>query len=78
QRYPPACGRGNTVHQYLKNDTASVPNGIGRRPELSVKPALPTASRRQDAANEHQQPAKNIGFLASCPEERPTGCRRFP
>jgi hypothetical protein len=45
---------------------------------LSVKPALPTASRRQDAANEYQQPARNLGFLAGCPKERPTGCRRFP
>ncbi len=46
-------------------------------PELSVKPASPsfpcskppTATRRQDVANELQQNVTNLGFVAFCPKE---------
>jgi hypothetical protein len=36
------------------------------------------ATRRQDAANEHQRMVGNLGFAFIRPEEKPTGCRRFP
>jgi hypothetical protein len=47
-------------------------------PELSVKPTSLTASRRQEAANEHQRERANLGFARFRPKEKPTGCRRFP
>jgi len=36
------------------------------------------ATRRQDAANEHQQNVTNLGFVAFSLKEMPTGCRHFP
>ena len=37
-----------------------------------------TATRRQDAANEHQQNVTNLGFVAFCPKESRARCPSFP
>jgi len=47
-------------------------------PELSVKPPRPAATRRQDAANEHQQKRANLGFACFCPKESRARRPSFP
>ena len=49
----------------------------GRKPELSVKLATPSASRRQDAANEHQRNVTNLGFVAFRPRKVGHDARAF-
>ena len=46
--------------------------------KFGVASNLAAATRRQDAANEHQRMVGNLGFASIRPKEKPTGCRRFP
>jgi len=45
---------------------------------FGVASNLAAATRRQDAANEHERMVGNLGFASIRPKEKPTGCRRFP
>ena len=42
---------------------------LGRVPGLSVQQAEPTATPRQDAANQHQREDENLGFSSSRPRK---------
>ena len=68
----------------LKTNTAAwlrmlPPQGkSGRMPELSVKLVSLTATRRQDAANDHQRKRANLIFACFRPKESRAGGPSFP
>ena len=46
---------------------------VGHLPDITR-----TATRRQDAANEHQRDDENLGFSSFRPQESRAGCPSFP
>jgi len=63
----------------------AAPDGKRQGPGPSTEATPPdtaaltaTATRRHDAANQHQRNDENLGFSSVRPREKPTGCRRFP
>jgi len=88
-RFPSACASGfkaSAFDRWARAPPSGPAAGVSGKLDAATtkkrpRPAarrISTATRRQDAANEHQRKLANLRLRLLPPKEKPARCRRFP